>query len=87
MFSYRKEPLAEVLQLRGCVVQINADAFFDRKSIKIIRTLAERGFPIILGSDAHNLNERAPDFSPVTKYLSTKKGAPLLPHIQQSSFL
>jgi protein-tyrosine phosphatase len=87
ILRYSASDLEEVLSLPGLVVQINADAFYNKKIIKVINDLAKRDFPIVLGSDAHNVDDRAPDFAPALKYLTSKKGGALLEHIRNSDFL
>jgi protein-tyrosine phosphatase len=85
---YSESQINELLSLPEFVVQINAAAFKDKKSIRFVEDLAANGLPIVLGTDAHNLTTRPADFTPAAKYLLTKRaGAKLLNHILQSEFL
>jgi protein-tyrosine phosphatase len=84
---YDDEALDELLSVPDVVVQINVAAFGRREALRFVRSLAEGGFPIILGSDTHDLAGRSPDLSVALKYLRGKKDGPaLLEHIRKSEF-
>jgi len=86
--SLRREYIEDLLEIPGIVVQINAEAFFDHDTVRFVQKLAEREIPVVLGSDAHNLTNRSPDFSEAYRYLTKKKaGEKLLRHIHDSNFL
>jgi protein-tyrosine phosphatase len=86
---YSREHIDELLALStDFVVQFNASAFADKKALKFIKEVAAAGHPVVLGTDAHNLGSRPPDFSPAAGYLLGKRGdSQLLEHILQSEFL
>lgn len=45
----------------GCLLQVNAPAFLDKRERKLAFALLKRGFVHCIGSDAHDLEKRAPD--------------------------
>jgi protein-tyrosine phosphatase len=84
----RKENIEDLLDIPGVVIQINTDAFFDHNKVRFVQKLADREIPVVLGSDAHNITTRPPDFSEAYRYLTKKKaGEQLLRHIHNSDFL
>lgn len=45
----------------GCLIQVNAPAFLDKREKKLAFALLKHGFVHCLGTDAHNLDNRPPD--------------------------
>ena len=45
----------------GCLIQVNASAFLDKREKKLAFALLKHGFVHCLGTDAHNLDSRPPD--------------------------
>lgn len=66
---YQKEDFQRLLSFEEAVWQINNSAFLHLKSRSFVRKLIRQGHRVVLGSDAHNLSDRAPDFDQVEKYL------------------
>ena len=54
--------LSELTRLDRVVFQVNCEGLSDRFTQKKLAFLLERGEKIVLGSDAHNVSDRAPDF-------------------------
>lgn len=69
---YRKSELEEILSLDGVVLQMNLSIFEDRSDMKLAYQLDKMGFPLLLGSDAHNLSGRAPNWDYLTQKLQKK---------------
>lgn len=58
-----KKTLGEFCSLRDEVFfQMNCEGFADKKNVKLLNELYDRGFAAVLGSDCHNLTSRKPDF-------------------------
>lgn len=66
---YQKEDFQRLLTFEEAVWQVNNTAFTHLKSRSFVRKLLRQGHRVILGSDAHNLSDRAPNFDQVQKYL------------------
>lgn len=64
--------LAELLDLPDVAVQINNEAFAKRPGARFALNIIRNGVPVVLGSDTHNLTDRAPNFDLSNKYLSSK---------------
>jgi tyrosine-protein phosphatase YwqE len=58
----------------GCLIQVNAPSFLDRKEKKLAFALLKNGFVHCIGTDAHNMAERAPN---ITKAKEAVKNAGL----------
>lgn len=59
-YPYFSLPLAGRLVEVGCVLQLNCTAVKTDK--RLIKKLVEDGFPVVWGSDCHNLSTRPPVF-------------------------
>lgn len=66
------EQLGELLSLDDLVIQINTSAFDFRPGLKFVLELANDGYPLVFGSDTHNLTSRAPNFDSANKALLSK---------------
>ena len=62
---------AEILQINRAVFQINNEAFTNRYAKKLVKTLMSDGYPVVLGSDCHNLDSRMPNFDISAKKLKS----------------
>lgn len=62
----------EILSLGNIIIQINVSAFSSYRSRKFVLNLARAGYPLVIGSDAHNLSSRSPDFSVFNKFFAKK---------------
>lgn len=63
----------EILSLGNIIIQINVSAFSSYRSRKFVLNLARAGYPLVIGSDAHNLSSRSPDFSVFNKFFAKKE--------------
>lgn len=70
--SLSDELVAELISLPDVAVQINNEAFAKRQSAKFALDIIREGVPVVLGSDTHNMTDRAPNFDLSNKYLATK---------------
>ncbi|MBP3414463.1 MAG: capsular polysaccharide biosynthesis protein [Clostridia bacterium] len=52
----------EIFMLPGVIFQVNNEAFQNRKSRGIVKTLIKNDLPFVLGSDCHNTENRKPNF-------------------------
>ena len=63
---FEKEDLEHVLQM-DALFQINNEAFDGRKEKKLVKSLIKEGYPLIFGSDAHNMTSRKPNWDLLLK--------------------
>ncbi|MBQ9493297.1 MAG: capsular polysaccharide biosynthesis protein [Oscillibacter sp.] len=66
---YTPAQMSEILQT-DAVFQINNEAFRTLTGRRFVLSLIRKGCPYILGSDAHNMTSRRPDWDFVTKKVS-----------------
>lgn len=60
----KKNPgLVSELVRMGCLIQVNAPAFLDKREKKLAFALLKHGFVHCLGTDAHDMDMRAPNMS------------------------
>ena len=69
--SYPKQKWMKLLD-KNFIYQINNDSLSSMKIRKTIEKLAKEGADFVLGSDAHNITDRSPNFDEATTRL--KKG-------------
>lgn len=60
---WRKPSLVKNLTDMGCLLQVNARAFTDKRDKKLAFALLKHGFVHCIGSDAHDATGRAPNMS------------------------
>ena len=60
----REKPalITELVQM-GCLIQVNASSFFDKQERKIAMAILKHGYMHCIGTDAHDMAQRAPDWS------------------------
>lgn len=58
---YSKSEMAELLKTKA-VLQFNNEAFCNFKERRFVKSLIKEGYPYVLGSDAHNLTSRKPNW-------------------------
>jgi tyrosine-protein phosphatase YwqE len=46
----------------GCLIQVNVGSFLDKRERKLAFAILKHGFVHCLGTDAHDLEHRNPDF-------------------------
>ena len=59
----KKPSLISTFMDMVCLIQVNAPSFLDKRERKLAFALLKHGFVHCLGSDSHNMSERAPDFT------------------------
>lgn len=65
--------LNEIINL-PLFLQVNAEALLQRKSRKFVFQLIDSGFPILLGTDCHNMKTRKPELDAGREVLARKYG-------------
>lgn len=63
---YEKSDIEEILNL-DAVFQINNEAFQNRSERNFVKKLIKDGYPVIFGSDCHNMTLRKPNFEILLK--------------------
>ena len=66
---YSEADIRSLLSFEDALIQINTHAFLKKSIFKRIEKIIESGRGVVLGSDAHNLEKRAPNFDAVGKVL------------------
>lgn len=69
---YSRGEISRVLSIQDAVLQINNDALFKRAALKFALELIRSEFPIIFGSDSHNVGDRPPNVEAANKVLWRK---------------
>ncbi|MEG2597338.1 MAG: CpsB/CapC family capsule biosynthesis tyrosine phosphatase [Oscillospiraceae bacterium] len=69
---YQKKDFERVLSFEEAVFQVNIDAFLHFRSRHFLKRMAAHGRPMVLGSDAHDLTDRAPNFDRAKQYLQDR---------------
>ena len=81
---YGRRDFESLFSFEELVLQCNAESLLDRRAFRFLYGLASEGYPMLLGSDAHNMGERAPRFAQAQAALSKKhKGQLLLSCLQK----
>ncbi len=76
VYWYSADDFSRVLSIREAVLQINNEAVLQRKTQKLALELVRGGFPVVFGSDAHNLEERPPNCKSAYQVLQAKLRQP-----------
>lgn len=66
---YSSKDYAEILSIPDAIFQFNLSAFSDRKGKKLIKQLVKDEYPILFGTDCHNLEHRKPNFDVLGKQM------------------
>lgn len=70
---YSREDWEELLERDDVIFQFNCSAFAEKRAaMKMAIRLIREGRPVLLGSDAHNLDKRPPRFAEAEKTLRAK---------------
>ena len=79
---YSKTEIDDLLSFEDALIQINTHAFLKKNTLKKIVQIIGGGRTVLLGSDAHDLEKRVPNFDSVYKVMKSfkyrKKILPLL---------
>lgn len=54
--------ITELIEM-GCLIQVNASSFFDKQERKLAYAILKHGYMHCIGSDAHDMTQRSPDWS------------------------
>ncbi len=73
-YGYTEEILKKFAAISNVVFQITVGELKYKKSIKTLDTICSLGVPVVLGSDAHNMRSRPPQFNVVAEKLAEKAG-------------
>ena len=63
---YEKSEIEELLKI-DAVFQINNQAFRNFREKHFVKSLIKEGYPLVFGSDCHNMTSRIPDFDVILK--------------------
>lgn len=63
---YEKSEIEELLKI-DAVFQINNQAFRNFREKHFVKSLIKDGYPLVFGSDCHNMTSRIPDFDVILK--------------------
>lgn len=69
---YGNDEIGEVLAIDDAIIQINNEALIKRKSMKFALGLIRDGYPVVFGSDTHDMDEYAPNADVMLKVLRSK---------------
>lgn len=64
---YKKRELDLLLSIDNAVFQVNNESLETRKGLKLIKYFQRNQISFVLGSDAHNMKNRAPNFNKVSR--------------------
>lgn len=80
-FSYQRDMTAfnTIINL-PVYLQVNAEALLSRKTRKFVFTLIENEFPVLLGTDCHNMKRRKPNLEEGRNILMREFGQAYLDH-------
>lgn len=73
-YGYSVEELAKFARIPNVIFQITIGELKYKHAIRLLDTISSLGVPVVLGSDAHNMTNRPPQFDAVTKILEQKPG-------------
>lgn len=69
---YGEDQMQKIMSIPEAIYQINNEAFFHLKTRKKLLRLIQEGFPVVLGSDAHDISSRAPNYDRSMRILQRK---------------
>ena len=70
---YSRDQLEALLDLPGVIVQVNADSVADKQGFRYVSKHLPLADRMVLGSDMHNLNHRAPRIGQAVKAMSKQR--------------
>ncbi len=71
---YKKDEIQEILKFDNAVFQFNQKALFDRYTRRAVIKLIKQEYPVIFGSDFHNLDIRTSRWDKARSVLKSKFG-------------
>lgn len=69
---YSEKKMAEMMDLPGLSVQLNAEAFLDAKTFRALRRWLPQAERLVLGSDMHHADVRKPNIEPACLKMQKK---------------
>lgn len=69
---YKPAQIREILSIEDAVLQISNSALLEKKSLKFVLDIIGAGYPVVFGSDAHDMLRRPPDFDKALPILKAK---------------
>lgn len=64
---YDEDDYSEIFSIPNIICQVSADFMENKKNAKFVAGLIKEDFPIIFGSDCHNMTSRPPNMSDIDK--------------------
>jgi len=64
---YDEDDYSELFSIPNLICQVSADFMDNKKTAKFAAGLIDEDFPLVFGSDCHNLTSRAPNMSNIEK--------------------
>lgn len=89
MNLFSKEQMESVLEM-NVIFQVNNEAFGSFKQKRFVKKLIKEGYPIIFGSDSHNLSDRKPNWDLFQKKVSAdviKRSESILEAAKSNDFM
>lgn len=71
-YGYSVEELQKLARIPNVVFQITIGELKYKHALGLLDIVSSLGVPVVLGSDAHNMTDRPPQFDAVTKILEEK---------------
>ena len=68
---YTKDQMENLVNLNA-ILQVNNEAFEHKKEKKMVKRLISDGYPLVFGSDAHNVKSRKPNWELTLKKVDEK---------------
>ncbi|MCM1435421.1 MAG: capsular polysaccharide biosynthesis protein [Ruminococcus flavefaciens] len=68
---FSREQMERILKIKA-VFQVNNEAFDDFNQKRFVKKLLREGYPVIFGSDSHNLSERKPNWNFIKRKVRQK---------------
>jgi protein-tyrosine phosphatase len=82
---YHSQDFKELLSFEDLILQFNAGALQSRENRRFLYSLSEEGYPMLIGSDTHNMSARMPSFDKALPVLTKKRhGQELLSNVQKT---
>ena len=82
---YHSQDFQELLSFEDLILQFNAGALQNRENRRFLYSLSEEGYPMLIGSDTHDMGERMPSFDKALPVLTKKRhGQELLLNVQKT---
>lgn len=70
--TYSSSQINDILSLSGVLFQFNNEVFHSRRDTAFLLKLIKNDYPVVFGSDTHNMDKRAPNFDIFEKVMKKK---------------